>query len=395
MSSSTDTSTASGGDFAFSDEADDALVRLLLIADRHGATQEISFVAPLAPWREVGAAAIRVIDEPALEAVRKRDGDAEVLAVLRAQMAEFRPAAVVISRYNGRDYDKVFQAAREVGAPVVFHLDDDLFEVPIALGIDVFRRYRQPHRVHAMYRIAEMADVVYVSTPALGNRVRARLKPKRLVVSDVYVGADPAGAELVPPADKPVGEIRIGYMASAGHAFDLELIAPALREVLNARKDVKLHFFGTICQSDVAKEFGDRAIRTERVRGSYADFRSVMAGLGWDIGLAPLRDHDFNRCKAPTKWLEYAEAGIAVLASDMSVYAPLAAQGALLACADEDWAQAIGRLADDAELRAQLVATSRRVIARDYSWRRVEDQVVDLLALVGRASGEIIPEFTA
>ncbi|HEY5411584.1 MAG TPA: hypothetical protein VIJ94_12760 [Caulobacteraceae bacterium] len=395
MSKSLKTPGTPRSDLAFSDEAEDAPVRLLIVADRYGATQEISFVAPLTPWRRIAAAAIRVIDEPGLEAIRKRGGEAEVLAALRAQLADFRPVAVVISRYNGRDYESVFTAAQNAGVPVVFHLDDDLFEVPIALGIDIFRRYRHPHRVHAMYRIAEMADVVYVSTPALGHRVRARLNPKRLVVSDVYVGADAALAGLERGRGKADGEIQIGYMASIGHSFDLELIAPALRMVLNTRPDVMLHFFGTICQSDVVKEFGDRVERTERVRGSYADFRSILGGLGWDIGLAPLRDHDFNRCKAPTKWLEYAEAGMAVLASDMSVYAQLAAQGALLACGDDEWAQAIIRLADDASLRGRLVGTSRQVIAREYSWRRVEDQVIDLLASLHPPARTPKMEFTS
>ena len=369
---------------AFCDAAAQAPLRLLIVADRYGATQEISFVHPLAPWRVVGAAAIRVVDEPGLERIRAASGDEGVRNFLDRQMKEFQPTAVIISRYNGMDYARVLKRARAHGVPVAYHLDDDLFEVPIAVGIDVFQRYRQPSRVHATYRIAEQADVVYISTPALGHRVKSRLSPRRLIVSDIYVGGDEAALPSR-PADKPAGEVRIGYMASAGHAFDLELIAPALISVLRDRPNTRLHFFGTICSSDVVGEFGDNCVRTGRIRGGYAEFRQTLGRLGWDIGLAPLRDNDFNRCKAPTKWVEYVEAGMAVIASDMPVYEPLARKGALEACPDTEWAARLCALIDDPQSRLRLSQTGRQVMAREFGWRRVEDQVIDLLAALNPA----------
>ena len=365
---------------AFSDPVDvTAPVRMLVIADGFGATQQISFLTPLESWRASGVAVIRILEERALNNLRERGP--EVLArFLEAEFAALKPTIVVLSRYSGPDYPLLFSLARERGAPVVLHLDDDLFEAPITLGVDLYQRLRRPHRVHALYRIAEAADAVYVSTAALGERVRRRVKPKRLVVAGIYVGAG-----RVPPAPRPVradpDEVRIGYMASAGHAFDFELVTPALFSILERFPKVRLYLFGTIVNTEAAQEFGDRMVKHRRITGDYAAFRAAMATLDWDIGLAPLAQSGFNACRAPTKWVEYAEAGIATLASDHSVYRPLARAGALTVCSDTGWEQAITELIASPDRRSALIERSRAVLASDYRWDRVEAQVIDLIAM--------------
>jgi len=279
-------------------------LRLLVIADGFGATQQISFITPLRRWRAAGAAAIRLIDERQLQKVRHKAGADGVEAFLEGEFRVFRPTILILSRYAGEDHGTLFALASANRIPVVYHLDDDIFETPIALGIDIYRRYNHPRRVHAMYRIAEGADLVFTSTPTLAERVRQRLKPKRLIVADAYVGADvhdPAGPESA--GSKPPGEVRLGYMASAGHAFDFELAEGAVTSLLLAIPQLTFHLFGSIAGPGVAEIAGERVVRQLRVAGSYEDFRKALGGLGWDIGLAPLRNNDFNACKAPTKWI--------------------------------------------------------------------------------------------
>ena len=48
---------------------------------------------------------------------------------------------------------------------------------------------------------------------------------------------------------------------------------------------------------------------------------------GWDVGLAPLADTAFNRCKSAIKTLDYAALGLAVVASDVAAYRGSLADG--------------------------------------------------------------------
>ena len=68
----------------------------------------------------------------------------------------------------------------------------------------------------------------------------------------------------------------------------------------------------------------------------------------WHIGLAPLRDTEFNRYKSELKWLEYTALGLAVVASDRAAYAAVqdGVRGRLVADNPAAWAEAIVELAD-------------------------------------------------
>ncbi len=361
-----------------------APIRLLIVVDGLGATQQISFSKPLETWRAHGAVRLRLIDEKSLERVRVH-GERVLRDALAEEFRRLQPTAVILSRYGGPDYPILFRLAREHGAPVVCHLDDDLFEVPICLGAELYRRYRHPRRVHALYRIAEAADVVYASTSALGRRVKERLNPRRLVVAGIYVGGE--SGEVSQPADDPDGIVHVGYMASLGHAFDLELAAAAIIKVGQQLSRVRFHLFGSICRSAVAQELRSHVTFHDRVSGSYADFRQTLGSLGWHIGLAPLRNHDFNVCKAPTKWLEYTDAGIATLASDHPVYRSIEREGALAASADDDWEQTLAALVSDPERRRRLATRAAQLVRDEYPWSRLEQQVIDLLAQLPPATG--------
>ena len=56
------------------------------------------------------------------------------------------PDALVLSRVTAPEGLDLARRARARGVPVVFHLDDDLLDVPEALGAAKARRYREGHR---------------------------------------------------------------------------------------------------------------------------------------------------------------------------------------------------------------------------------------------------------
>jgi hypothetical protein len=100
-----------------------------------------------------------------------------------------------------------------------------------------------------------------------------------------------------------------------------------------------------------------------------------VAELG--IGIAPLADTRFNRCKSWLKPLELSALGVPWVASPRVEYARLHAEGAgILADTPRRWHRELRRLQLSPALRAELAAAGREVAARfrleDNAWRWLE-----------------------
>ncbi len=218
------------------------------------------------------------------------------------------------------------------------------------------------------------------ATPALAERLAPLAGHSRLGWLENGAGGRPQ-----PRRRKPSGApVVIGYMGSASHGPDLELALPALEAVLARGANVRVELFGSVARLAVAERLPEAVIRHPVVAGDYAAFKRRLAELEWDIGLAPLHASPYNLCKTATKWVEYAEAGAAVLASDMEVYQPMIAEGAAAAAGPGQWGQALQRLVEDASLRRGLVSAADSLLCVRFGWERLEDSLLGLLERVPR-----------
>jgi glycosyltransferase involved in cell wall biosynthesis len=173
-------------------------------------------------------------------------------------------------------------------------------------------------------------------------------------------------------------------MGSASHNHDLEMIVPALNAILGRFDHVSVELFGSISDQPAAELIRGRVRRRKAVAGDYGRFKQVLAGLGWDIGLAPLRPIAYNLCKTPTKWVEYAEAGIAPVVSDLEVYRPMVAAEAAVPARPDEWESAIARLITAPGLRHELRERADRLLRERYSWSRLEGELLAVLERLGQ-----------
>jgi glycosyltransferase involved in cell wall biosynthesis len=82
----------------------------------------------------------------------------------------------------------------------------------------------------------------------------------------------------------------------------------------------------------------------------------------WHIGLAPLLDTPFNRCKSPIKAMDYAALGLVVLASDTPVYRGSIADGPagqLVPNSHAEWYAALNWLLRNPALRRTMATAAR------------------------------------
>jgi glycosyltransferase involved in cell wall biosynthesis len=342
-------------------------LHLLVICDTVGATQHISFAQPLADAIAGGEVLLDMVGHDAAWSSDDAVGDFWAL---------YEPDVLILSRYTSGLADGLIRAARAQGTPVVFHIDDDLLNVPESLGASKFLHYNQPERLAALRGAMDASDFVYASTTVLAETLARNGIRSRIVSGEIYCSMEVEALVKPLPATGPV----IGYMATGGHGADLELVLPAITRLMHEIPELRFETFGTIgAADDLAATFGSR-VSHHRGVSPYDRFLGALRDLGWWIGIAPLEDTAFNRCKADTKWVEYTYAGLPTVASDLPVYRKACVPGSgLLAATEDDWYHALRGLVLDQFHRQALTAGARDHLTSRYSRERLRDQLLGVV----------------
>jgi glycosyltransferase involved in cell wall biosynthesis len=157
------------------------------------------------------------------------------------------------------------------------------------------------------------------------------------------------------------------WVGSASTEKYLQLIAPALREV-HRRTGARLTVIGAP-HGDVGALRG----MTDRIPWHEGTVQRKLADF--DIAVAPLTDELYSRGKCAYKILQYAAAGLPVVASPVGAnHSVGTAIGGRLAATLEDWTdQMLDLLEAPAVAREHLGAQARTVVEKSYShtaWRQ-------------------------
>jgi hypothetical protein len=356
------------------------LERVLFVANGVVPTLQLSFLKPLAARVDDGDAALDILTEEEMRKVfDERADEGVVSAWLAKRFALFRPSLFVFCRYSGPHVKAMTSWARRRGIPVLFHIDDDLLNIPRAIGDKKHEFHNQPARLATVRHLLDTSDLVYCSTERLRERLGSLGCSSPLMAGAIY-----ASGEVISPAvERPVR--KVGYMASADHAHNLEMILPALVTYLRRHPEVTFELFGSIPRPTALDEFGER-VQTAPPIKNYERFLSEFAARQWDIGLCPLVPIPFNLMKANTKWVEYTSCGIAVIASRDTVYDGCCADGCgMLATTEAEWLAALEELTDARARYAQVVKAQQKVQG-EYGLARLRDQVEGVFE---RAHGEL------
>jgi glycosyltransferase involved in cell wall biosynthesis len=206
-----------------------------------------------------------------------------------------------------------------------------------------------------------LADAVWVSTPALADRL-ARIRPDAMVIENrlderIWIHAPSRG----PSWDDPV---RILCMGTLTHERDFAMIEPALRRLKAEYGDrIVIDVLGMTGRGELPAEL-TRVGPSIHASRSYPGFVNWLTSAQprWHIGLAPLLDTPFNGSKSAIKAMDYAAMGLAVLASDTPVYRGSIADGPagqLVANDPRAWHAALDWLIRNQDLRRSTAMRAR------------------------------------
>jgi glycosyltransferase involved in cell wall biosynthesis len=275
-----------------------------------------------------------------------------------------RADVIATQRYAVPDMasaDALAAHARKTGATLLYDLDDDLLRVPADHPeADILRP-----RAKVVRRMLGLADQVWVSNDRLATGLRVAAGAVRIVANglDERLWGEPPW-----PRVNRFGPVRLLYMGTATHDADLALILPALGRIRQTFGDrVSVELMGVI-SGGALPGWIRRVPVPAMAAGSYPGFVNWITDRpSWEIGLAPLTDTPFNRCKSAIKTLDYAALGMAVLASDVPAYRGSLADGPggmLVAPDDDAWFSAMALMVRNADLRHGLAGGAREAFLR-------------------------------
>lgn len=208
------------------------------------------------------------------------------------------------------------------------------------------------------------ADLVTVSTDRLAEW--ARQYGRRVVVmpncidTNLYANVRSREKEA-----RHRNDVRIYWGGGGGHYGDLLKVRDPVLRIMAERPNVKLVF--SLFLPDWAASLPPYRVFMLR----FAHFNAYPKVLKWlcaDVALAPLVDHEFNRCKSNVKYLTYAMADIPGVYSDIEAYESVThGLTGLKARTDADWYDAINTLIDNRVLAQEIAARAKRDVLSRFT----------------------------
>lgn len=353
--------------------------RLLFVANAHVPTLQLSFEKPLSPLVNRGQIRTELLTEELLHDQDDIVGDpARETEWLENYLDRYGPSAVIFCRYSGPAYRPILAWAKRRRVPIIYHIDDDLLAIPPEIGAPKHALHNARARLTAVRELLSSADLVYASTEKLRAKLLEYFPELPIVVGKIYCSSTP----LANP--RPGRAQKVGYMASADHAHNLDMIFPAIEQMLERNPDVQLELFGSIAIPPQLARFENR-VSTAPPIANYNTFLSEFARLGWDIGICPLAPIEFNLMKANTKWVEYTTVGAAVVASRGTVYDECCADGCgILADRPDEWLAGLELLIRDGGERLKMVERAQSKLKAEYTIGALREQVLDVIARAHR-----------
>jgi hypothetical protein len=273
----------------------------------------------------------------------------------RLSDAIFKDALVLFIRYTSAGWLDLVERYQGVISATALLLDDDVSSPVQERDLPLHWRWRF-FRNGVMHwpRLGGLLDRLFVSTPPLLSRLPqpgARLLP-------------PIGDEFdLTAAPRPNRRLRIAYHATSIHQRDNRWLMPILSRVLAENPDVD---FEVVAQGSLAARWRriDRVIVLPQL--PWPQYREATARRSVDIMLAALLPTRVNAARAPTKRIDAARSGAALLVSDPEVYAPSQEERALGMLVDLDpdrWVRAIAGLVREPDRIRELARLNRAHVA--------------------------------
>lgn len=185
---------------------------------------------------------------------------------------------------------------------------------------------------------------------------------------------------------KPHKNIRIGWCAGAGHNEDLKLIENVFYTILDKYPNVEFYISG----GDVPKFKKHNRLIAKISFTDILAYPQKLKNLGFDIGIAPLRDNGFTRGKSNLRWLEYSALSIPSVCSNIEPFKNIqrGVTGLLvndndnlgfLANDEKEWVDKLSILIENESWRKDIGRNAYNEVLKNYNISEISNEYYQIL----------------
>ena len=270
---------------------------------------------------------------------------------------------IVIQRVNPYS-NHILKKAKKHNIKIVYETDDDFLDINPAnpsynyiLG-----------NFDNIKKLVNNSDQVVVSTAELMNRFNKLDISNVEIIKNYYVSDC---LPLKPFTFRGNQHVKIGYFGTLTHDNDLELIHNVILRLKDifSKKGINVIFEIAGASIDENSDWFNVRKIPYYPMSMHTFYDWLGKNSDWDIGIIPLVNTEFNKCKSELKYIEFSALGIPVVASDMNVYNEAIQDGVtgFLANNEDEWVDKLSILIEDPILRNGMVNNARDDILKNYN----------------------------
>jgi glycosyltransferase involved in cell wall biosynthesis len=268
---------------------------------------------------------------------------------------------------------EILRMAKGSGCRTIYDTDDNLLLLSQVISDpgNEWRRKYDPARpqIEAMLALADVVKVYSQAATSIFRRLNSNV-----VVIPAYQRVTRTGL----PARRPGEPVTMGFLGTPYKDEEFATLVPAIVRLLDEGQ-LRFELFGFGPKALMERE----EITVHPWERDYEKYREKLDGLAWDIGLAPLRDVEFNQCKSNAKYREYAASGIVGIYSDARIYRETVAHrktGLIVPHGStQAWYDAIVELSTDENLRTAIASRAFEDVRTNYRREDYVRRVADLV----------------
>jgi glycosyltransferase involved in cell wall biosynthesis len=253
--------------------------------------------------------------------------------------------------------------ANSLGKLTVYEIDDYLWQISEENPSFSFWTRESLKWAEACIKASKL---VTTTTPYLAKRLR-HLNSNIIILPNML----PDEFWQFSCKKKKGEQLVIGWAGGHSHWNDLCLLRGVVEQILDEYPEVEFQVAGM-------REYPFQPHDRIKLLKATTVEKYPQILRNFDIGLAPLVDSEFNRCKSDLKYLEYTMAGAAFIGSKVEPYLQSVANGenGFLAKGAKDWLRYLRRLIENEHLRKKIVRKARqnaeqRLISKNISlWEK-------------------------
>jgi len=270
---------------------------------------------------------------------------------------------LILHLLNEHDLLPILEERKRQGRPTIYELSDNILALHEGIGVRGW--FSDPVNLALAFQYMRMADAVQVTGPGLAHQFG--FINSRMVIFENQM------ATLGICERQASDRVILGWAGSSGHRRDIEAIRDVIAQTMRVCSHLDFAYMGDETTYRILSDVLPPGRIICSPPGTLDDYLRFLQKL--DIGIAPLQDNPYNRCRSDVKYLEYASRGVVPVLSSLTPYNASVEHGetGFLYDSPEQLFSIISTLACDVDLRNRISSSAYAYVNQC----RMEEKHVD------------------